>query len=372
MLETLIVMAALGVGGDRVDLDSPLVGERTTVFRASTVHLGDGRVLDDGVVFVQDGVIREVGVGLEPPAGALIVEHDGALTPGLVALHGFEGGGSELLDSTRPFLPGADASSAFNPDHPDFGRSLDCGITAVVLSPPASILCPGTTAVVKTTGGVVVRRRAQLVLGLSSAALKTNEFPTSYAGAIAALDERLREPTGAFRAAANGELPLLLKVSTRSQIQRALRFATRHRLRGALYGSSWAEDVTDEIKASGLSVVCSPSDPGDAARWARSIAGLSAAGVRLGFGLDAPGRHPHCLRFGAAVAVREGMTPAAALTALTGDAAAIAGVGGRLGRIDRGLDADLLLWSGDPMDLASELVAVYVDGEQVRGRGEEE
>ena len=115
MLETLIVMAALGAGGDRVDLDSPLVGERTTVFRASTVHLGDGRVLDGGVVLVQDGVIREVGVGLEPPAGALIVEHDGALTPGLVALHGFEGGGSELLDSTRPFLPGADASSASTP-----------------------------------------------------------------------------------------------------------------------------------------------------------------------------------------------------------------------------------------------------------------
>ena len=183
MLETLIVMAALGVGGDRVDLDSPLVGERTTVFRASTVHLGDGRVLDDGVVFVQDGVIREVGVGLEPPAGALSGEHDGALTPGLVALHGFEGGGSELLDSTRPFLPEADASSAFNPDHPDFGRSLDCGITAVVLSPPASILCPGTTAVVKTTGGVVVRRRAQLVLGLSSERLwGAMELPSMVAG----------------------------------------------------------------------------------------------------------------------------------------------------------------------------------------------
>ncbi|MAF66915.1 MAG: hypothetical protein CMJ84_14825 [Planctomycetes bacterium] len=367
MLETLTVIATLAAGGDRVDLDAPLVGERTTVFRADEVHLGDGRVLDGGVVFVQDGVIREVGVGLEPPTGAHVVEHDGALTPGLVALHGFEGGGEELLDSTRPFLPGADAATAFNPDHPDFTRSLDCGITAVVLSPPASILCPGTTAVVKTAGAVVVSRRAQLVLGLSTSALKADEFPTSYAGALAALDERFSEPKGAFRSALDGELPLLVKISTRSQIQRALGFLTRHRLRGALYGSYWAEEVVDEIKASAFSVICTPSDPGDDGRWARSIAALSAAGVRLGFGLDAPGRHPHCLRFGAAVAVREGMDPGAALTALTGDAAAIAGVGGRLGRVERGLDADLVLWSGEPMDLASEISAVYVDGKRVRG-----
>ncbi|MDP6763069.1 MAG: amidohydrolase family protein [Planctomycetota bacterium] len=367
MLETVTLMAALAAGADRVDLDAPLVGERTTVFRASAVHLGDGRVLDRGVVFVQDGVIREVGVGLEPPDGAHVVDHPGDLSPGLVALHGFEGGGGELVDTTRPILPKADAATAFDPDHPDFGRSLDCGITTVVLSPPATALCPGTTAVVKTSGGTVVRPRAQLVVGLSSTALKSNEFPTSFAGALAALSERLEEPTGAFRAAASGELGLLVKAGTRSQIQRALGFVVEHRLRGALYGSYWAEDLVGEIKASGLSVVCTPSDPGDDARWARSIAALSAAGVRLGFGLDAPGRHPHCLRFGAAVAARGGMTNEAALTALTGDAAAIAGVSDRLGRIDRGLDADLVLWSGDPLDLASEITAVYVDGQRVRG-----
>jgi imidazolonepropionase-like amidohydrolase len=60
--------------------------------------------------------------------------------------------------------------------------------------------------------------------------------------------------------------------------------------------------------------------------------------------------------------VRNGLPRDAAWRALTVGAAQILGVADRVGRIDKGADADIVLWSGDPLDLGSRVVAVYVDG----------
>jgi imidazolonepropionase-like amidohydrolase len=76
----------------------------------------------------------------------------------------------------------------------------------------------------------------------------------------------------------------------------------------------------------------------------------------------APERHAAGLRLSAALCVQAGLDPALAWSALTSGAAAAAGVGQRTGRLERGLDADFVLWSGDPLDLGSRPVAVFVDG----------
>jgi imidazolonepropionase-like amidohydrolase len=73
------------------------------------------------------------------------------------------------------------------------------------------------------------------------------------------------------------------------------------------------------------------------------------------------------LRFGAVMCVREGVDAKVAWNALTSDAARIAGVADRVGTLDRGMDADIVLWTGDPLDLGSRVTAVYVDGARVDG-----
>ena len=332
--------------------------------------VGDGTAIEDGVVLVQDGVIHAVGADVEVPTGAAVVDCDGTLAPGMVALTSREGASGELIDPTRQLLPGADMVYAFAPDSADFARTLGCGITTVVLAPLPNALVSGTSAVVKTSGGQVVEERAQLAVSLSSSALRSNEFPTSYSGALSALDEAFQEPEGSIARAVGGSLPVLMDGGERDEIQRSLRFAKEHGLRGALRGSRWAEDVVDLIRSSGFDVVCDPFDVGQDERSMRSVVALSKAGVRLGFGLDAPDRSPESLRFGAALCVRDGLSREAAMKALTSDAAAIAGVGGRVGRIARGLDADLVVWSGDPLDLGSSIEAIYVNGARVDG-GEE-
>jgi len=362
-----LIVAALAFLPGEVDAPKPATLARTLAFRADVVYRGDGTSIDDGVILVKEGVITQVGSGLEIPEGAAIVDHDGAISAGLIALHSEDGAGAELYDSTRIVLAEAEARHAFAPEHADFDRALAAGITALVLAPSSSSLIGGQSAVVKTSGGRVVKPAAQLALSLSRDALHTNRFPTSYAGAIEELERRFGEPEGPVARAASGSLPVLIDVNDRAETLRAIGFAQRFGLKGALYGSYWAEEIAPQIAGSGLDVICTPFDVGDDSRSARAVVALAKEGVRLGFGLDAPERHPGSLRFGAAACVRAGLETAKARKALTGDAAAIAGVAGRIGRVARGLDADLVLWSGDPVALTSSIQAVYVDGELVHG-----
>jgi imidazolonepropionase-like amidohydrolase len=343
------------------------LAKNITAFKAGQVFIGDGTSIEDGVVLVADGVIAAVGQGVEIPASAVVVEHAGAISPGMIALHSKEGVGGELYDETRVTLPDADASYAFQPTSHDFYHSCAAGITSVVLVPSSESLIGGQSAVVKTRGGSVVKRGAQLALGLSSEALHSNKFPTSYDGAMGELDRLFTNPEGPVAKAVAGNLPVLMSVGDRAEIQRALAFAARFGLNGALLGSYWSADLAGEIKASGLSVVCTPFDVGEDQRALRSVTALAAAGVRIGFGLDAPERSPESLRLGAAAYVRAGMDENTARRALTGDAAAIAGVAGRVGSLTPGLDADLVLWSGDPVLLTSSVDAVYIDGKRVVG-----
>jgi imidazolonepropionase-like amidohydrolase len=373
MLQPILLVGLLASTGlpTGAGLSAPLPEAGSVlVFKSPAIHLGDGRVIEDGVLVADGGVIRRIGKGIAIPEGARVVEHDGPITPGLIALFSHDGCAEELFDQSRPVLEGAEMLWAFRPMRHDLWRALGAGITTVVLGPTRSGLCPGVTAVVKTHGGKVVSPRAQLFLGFSHRSLRGNEFPTSFASARERLEQLLDEGQGAFGQAASGNLPVLLDADERDQIQRAIAFAQARKLKGALLGSHWTEELADAIKAAGLAVVCNAADPGQAERNQRSILALAKAGVPFGFALGAPERSHEALRFAAALAIRAGLEPGRALQALTGDPARIAGVAGRVGTLASGLDADLVLWSGDPTDLASRPVAVYVDGVLARGERE--
>jgi imidazolonepropionase-like amidohydrolase len=362
-----LLQPALALDSNEAAEAGAQAGGGTTAFVAKRVEIGDGTVLENGVVLVKDGVITAVGAQLDIPAGAAVVNHDGVLSPGMIALHSNDGAGNDLDESTRVVMPEAEARHAFHPEHGDFRRALEAGITALVLAPSSSNLIGGHTAIVKTQGGVTVKPSAQLMIGLSRDALNFNKFPTSYAGALEELERQFSDPSGAVARAVGGSLPVLMDVNDRAETLRALAFAKKFGLKGGLYGSQWAEDLVKAIKESGFDVVCSPFDVGENGRAIRAVVALSQAGVRVGFGLDAPVRHPESLRFGSAMCIRGGMSADAARRALTGDAALIAGVSGRIGRIARGLDADVVLWSGDPVSLTSSVEAVYINGELAFG-----
>ena len=366
MIATLLSTLALTFPVNEVPAAAPVAADQVAI-KAKTIWLGDGRKVEDGVLLMSGGKIERVGRGVEVPANVPVIEHDGTLTAGLVALHTYTGGADDMNESTRPVTADCDLVHAFRPGHDEFKDAAKAGITTVVLTPPASNVAAGVTCVVKTAGGDIVKRRAQLAMSICTEALSPSRYPTSYESAMSELHEHLEAQEGAFGEAKSGELSCLIDVRSRQDVHRALQLAKHHGLKGALYGANLSGEIAGHIKESGFGVVYRPFGQNTTGRTLDATVKLAEAGVPFGFGLDAPANDEMTLRYGAVLCVRAGVEPQTAWKALTADAARIAGVESRVGSLAQGLDADIVLWSGDPLDLASSIEAVYVGGELVHG-----
>jgi imidazolonepropionase-like amidohydrolase len=334
------------------------------VVRADKLLLGDGTTLDSGAILIEDGKIRAFGKDVDAPEGAAVLTHAGWASAGLIALHAYAGAPEEMRDSTRPVLEGK-VAWAFDPAHPDFSDALAAGITTLVLTPQPTSLSGGLSAVVKTAGARVLSAEAQLSLSFSAAALSSNRYPTSFAAALAELEQRFGKAEGAFARAKSGDLPVLIEASTREDVLRAAAFAKRHKLRGAIYGADWIGELAEGVADARLSVIFGPFDVGEERRAIQSVLKVAKAELPFGFGLDSPWKNPETLRLSVALCLREGLERKQAWRALSSQAAELAGVGEHVGRIEKGLDADLVLWSGDPLDLKSSVETVFIDGQRV-------
>jgi imidazolonepropionase-like amidohydrolase len=87
--------------------------------------------------------------------------------------------------------------------------------------------------------------------------------------------------------------------------------------------------------------------------------------VRVAIITDHPVVPVNYLLLCAQLAAKEGMPPDAALRAITCDAAEIAGIGGRVGKIKKGYDADMLIFNKNPMDFNANLLMAIIDGVKV-------
>jgi len=341
------------------------VAAPVTVIRANLVIVGDGTTLENGVVIIEGSRIREVGVGLRVPEGASLIEHDGVLTAGMVAPHSTLVTFSERHDPTRPFLEGAELMHGFDPNAPEYADAAAAGVTTAVLSPSAQNVVGGVTAVVKTQGGRVLEARSHLAISMNSLATSSSRYPTSYSGVMGELNARFGPGAeGVYGIARAGRMPVLIAADTRAEAQRAIDFATRHGLRGAILGARRVgEDQIEALRASGLAVVFGNVSAGLSDRSIQAMLDIVDAGLPFSFGLT----NSDWARFGAAGLVRAGADADVVWNGLTAGAAEIAGVDKRVGSLRRGMDADILLWSGHPLDLTSELTAVYIDGQLING-----
>src|SRR5207249_4438475 len=113
----------------------------------------------------------------------------------------------------------------------------------------------------------------------------------------------------------------------------------------------------------GTLVVVGPYSFGAPARVLQGAAALERAGVKVAFSGDTPRNEGNSVRVTAALAVKYGLDAGAARRWMTANAAEAAGVAGRVGKIEAGMDADLVVFSGDPLRLDSRVLGVYIKGE---------
>jgi imidazolonepropionase-like amidohydrolase len=351
----LVASAALPVQGAADDAGSYTV-------RAPHVRMLGGEVLKDAEIVVEGGKIRRVGPASKDGGGHAFA-HDGWISAGLVAARSYSGTRGETLEAKRSVTAEARVADVIDFGHPDFRRALESGVTTVVIAPSTGNVAAGTTAVVKTHGRNVLSREGHIVLSFGTSALRFNRAPTSIAGAIAELEGRLSRPTGVWERVAERELPVMIDAGSRDELLRAIEFAMDHRFEGALTRATLAGEVAGEVKRSGLSAIVGPFAAGTPQRSLDSVVALASQNVPIAFAIDAPSNAEDSLRMSAALCVRAGLDPAVAWNSLTATAAIVAGVGDRVGKLAPGLDADFVLWSGDPLSLSSRVVAVYVGGE---------
>jgi imidazolonepropionase-like amidohydrolase len=169
-----------------------------------------------------------------------------------------------------------------------------------------------------------------------------------------------------------GEIPWRQHCHRADDIATALRLADEFGYRLVVDHGTEAVLLADQLAERGVPVLIGPllTSRSKVELRNRSLANpgrLAAAGVEVGIITDHPVVPVHLLHVSAALAVREGLDPAAALRAVTIVPARILGLDDRLGSLEPGKHATLCVWSGDPLDARSRVETAWIEGRRVYG-----
>lgn len=389
---------------------APAAQAETVAIVGGRLHtLGEAGKIDNGTLLMRDGHIVAAGRDVPVPEDARRIEAAGkVITPGLFDAHSYIGIieislVAETNDSAQignHFAAAFDVADAVNPRSSLIPVNRIEGVTRVASAPVSVIPPPGTFArgqMISGRGAVIhlgsgddylVRRGAAIFaeLGEHGALLAGG----SRAAALTRLSEALEDAkdfarnresfeSNERRAYAIGRLdlealqdvldkdvPLVLHVNRASDISAALRLAGRHDIEIVVRGGAEAWLVAAELAAARVPVVLNPLDNLPArfetlAATLENAARLHRAGVMVAFA-SGDSHNARNLKQAAGNAVAHGMPHEAALAALTINPARIYGIEDSFGTLEAGKDADVVIWSGDPLELATFAEQVFIRG----------
>lgn len=376
----------------------PLVASaQDLLIRNAKVHTVTERgTLERADVLVRNGRIAAVGTNLAA-AGATVIDANGRpLTPGLfggiTALGVVEVSLEKSTVDNDPHAaekgkaseprPEFDVTLSFNPDSAVIGVNRVEGVTCAMIAPGAvsgDTVIAGQGAVARLDG------RADAMLTPSRTLFANLNAGVSRAGQFMLLEQATREakpspqmrdadfrlltPTGRevlARYLAGGRV--VFSVDRATDIRQALSFAQKQGARPVIVGGAQAWQVAGQLAQAKVPVILDPlvdlPDSFDQiGATLENAARLHEAGVRIAFTNLNDGTHnARKVRQSAGVAVANGLPWDAALAALTANPAEIFGIGAEYGRIAPGYVADLVLWSGDPLEVTTVAEQVWIDG----------
>ncbi len=381
---------------------APLAAQDLAVL-ADRLHTLEGAPIERGAVLVRDGRIAAVGKQDEIviPEGVQVLRAAVA-TPGLVDARSVVGLAGYLnqphdqdqLEASAPIQPQLRAIDAYNAREALVDWLRGFGVTTLHTGHGPGALVSGQTMVVKTRGSTVDDAVevpfAMLASHLGPGAFGAeNRTPGTRAKQIALLRQQLIK-AGEYRAkrakakgdAAGprdlemealgevlaGRVPLLVTAYRDQDIRSALRLAEEFGIRIVLDGAAEAYLALDAIRAAGVPVILHPTMArqfGELENASFTTArALHEAGIRFALqsGYEAYVPKTRVVLFEAAMAAAYGLPADAALASITLDAARILGLDGRVGSLAVGKDGDLALFDGDPLEHASRVTGVVIEG----------
>ena len=381
----------------------------------ATVHTMDNLTIPNGYVAVSGSKIAQVGPMEECPdhwEGETINAEGGHVMPGYVDAHshlgmfgdalGFEG--DDGNESTDPCTPHLRAIDGVNPLDRCFQEAREAGVTTILTGPGSANPISGQLVAMKTAGrwvdDMVIKAPAAMKLALGenpkSVYNERHETPVTRMATAAIIrenlakaleyDEKLRRAQEdeeedkpdydakleALLPVVRGELPVHIHAHRADDIATGIRIAKEFGLKCVIVHGTEAHLIPQLLEREGVPVITGPclgdrSKPELANMTIESPAVLTLRGVKVAICTDHPEVPEQHLALCAAMAVKGGMNPEAALAAITIHAAQIAGVDHRVGSLTPGKDADLVLTSGHPINLLSRVRGVWIDGKRVKG-----
>lgn len=301
-----------------------------------------------------------------------VVRYPGAvISPGWIDLLALPGAFDNNVETAQAIDSGVSAIHSVDFEHRHFARALASGITTVMITPkPVNIVC-GAAAVIKTGGasrtGRILRDDGPLIFALGSTTHMYLRAPTSRIGALSMLREELRRARKnrshpRLNAFVAGKLDAVVYCETPMDVDAAFREFADIASRVSVIHTSDQHDLGDLFTADNRAIIVGPFGAAMPQRTLASAGVFQALGAHVALAGAMPLHPADALRMTASLAVRYGMNPDQARRAVTSVPAELAGVAGRVGSILPGLDADLVVFSDDPLRLSARILAVYIDG----------
>jgi imidazolonepropionase-like amidohydrolase len=393
-------------------LGALLIGTHVDAALAQTVAITGGKIypvsgpmIERGTVVMRDGKIVAVGADVAIPADAQRIDATGKIvTPGIVNA-ATQLGLVEIgaVGSTRDVSArGRDGIAAafmpwegLNPASVLIGPARDGGITSAVIYPQGGLisgqaavihLVPGTAAdmllrapvaMVATLGQFNGMPRAETIMRLREILSDVRVYRTRRADFERAQSRPFaagRLDLEALIPVLDGKVPMIVNADKASDIEAAMRLAKEFNFRLIIGGGAEAWQIADKLASAKIPVLTGamnniPDSFASLGQRQENAGLLAKAGVSVSLvgnagGGDEEAFNVRNVRYEAGNAVAYGMEWGAALRAITLSPAEVFGVADRVGSLQVGKIADVVVWSGDPFEFASQPERVFVRGIQ--------
>jgi imidazolonepropionase-like amidohydrolase len=390
-------------------LGAPAV--KTILIQNATIVPGAGDPIEGADLLIEKGKISRIGVDLDIPAGAEVIDASGKFVfPGLVALMtavgvtGYPGAGNDT-DETGTSTPHMDPYDAINPEDDCIEVTRIEGVTTVQTVSGSRGVINGQSVVLHLAGNLademVVKRDVAQIFNIG--AKQNGKYPSTQPGVVAFLRAKLNaaqeyakkqnRDTGkdnddkqskdslskrnlemeALVPVVMGKMPVIFITYNEVTIRNALELIKEYNLKGVIQAQAGILKYADRIAREKIPVIWAGTT-GVPQRWEphdlnyHTAAVLAEKGVLFAFnpgGWGLGNRNVRNLTEPAAISVAHGLSREEAFKAITLNPAKILGIADEAGSLEVGKTANVVIWSGCPLQGRSKVEAVFIKGEPV-------